>query len=391
MNVLTLSQVEGLKAAAPFLVEMFEDGACMVVTDLEKVIFKQPSKKFNVPGTDVGVPNQKGGVAERLVAAAKFVTLDVDGARYGIDEAGLKVKVIGCPFTGEDGQFVGTWLMAYPVRHPVVKAFETFSEVTDNLFEGRIGFYLTDHKKVRATSPYIVKDYAYIQAIQVGADLTPEGVALQAITQNKPITKKIPRQIFGIPVELSAYPLTLEDGSPMGTLAVVIDRNLNEDIKDQVNNLSESIHQIAAAVEEVAASTTEVAVQQGKVATHVNEIADASREIEKISTFIKSVAEETKMLGLNAAIEAARAGDVGRGFGVVAEEIRRLSEQSKQTVAEIMKFTNKILEQISVSSGAAQMTVETVEQQAAATQEINASIEEISSLAEMLAGEVQKL
>lgn len=391
MNHLTISQAEGLAAAAPYLVEMLEDGACMVLTDMNKVTFKQPSRLFDIPGTDVGVPNQKGGAAERLISAGCFVTLDIDGTRYGIDEAGLKVKVLGCPVVDEDEQIVGTWLMAYPVRHPVVKAFNTFSNVADTLFGGRIGFYLTDTKRVIETSPLIASIYSNIPAIQVGAQLTDGGVALESIKIQNSVTKNVPREIFGIPVELCAYPLVLADGTPVGTLAAVIDRALNEDVKEQVGNLSESIHQIAAAVEEVAASITEVAVQQSRVAAQVEEIADASREIEKISTFIKSVADETKMLGLNAAIEAARAGEAGAGFGVVAEEIRRLSEQSKQTVTEIMKFIKQIQEQISASSEAAQKTVDTVQQQAAATEEINASIEEISSLSELLAGEVQRL
>jgi methyl-accepting chemotaxis protein len=54
------------------------------------------------------------------------------------------------------------------------------------------------------------------------------------------------------------------------------------------------------------------------------------------------MADETQMSGLNAAIEAARAGDAGRGFGVVAEEIRKLSDQSKQTAEQIRQLTKTI-------------------------------------------------
>jgi len=64
--------------------------------------------------------------------------------------------------------------------------------------------------------------------------------------------------------------------------------------------------------------------------------------INSVMEFIKEIADETKMLGLNAAIEAARVGEAGRGFGVVAEEIRKLSQESKKTVVQIKELTQGI-------------------------------------------------
>ena len=148
--------------------------------------------------------------------------------------------------------------------------------------------------------------------------------------------------------------------------------------------LNDGISQISATMEELAASACTVSENQSKLNDEIKNVNTVAGEINQVTTFIKDIADETRLLGLNAAIEAARAGEAGLGFGVVAQEIRKLSADSKQTVGKIQEFTTTISNSVEKTVTMGNETTATVEQQAAAIQEITASVEEINSLSEQL-------
>lgn len=150
------------------------------------------------------------------------------------------------------------------------------------------------------------------------------------------------------------------------------------------NVLNDGISQISATMEELAASACTVNKNQTNLNEEIKHVNVVTGEINQVTTFIKEIADETRLLGLNAAIEAARAGEAGLGFGVVAQEIRKLSADSKQTVGKIQEFTTTIKASVDKTVIMGNETALTVEQQAAAIQEVTASIEEIHSLTEQL-------
>lgn len=148
-------------------------------------------------------------------------------------------------------------------------------------------------------------------------------------------------------------------------------------IKSMSNEITDSFSQISSTMEELSATSMTVTENQQTLNDEIINVQKVAKQINTILDSIKSIADETKMLGLNASIEAARAGEAGRGFGVVATEIRTLSQNSKETAVQIMQLTSDIQESVKKTLEISESTLASTEQQSAAIQQTNASVEEL--------------
>ena len=149
--------------------------------------------------------------------------------------------------------------------------------------------------------------------------------------------------------------------------------------------MSASVNEISSQVTEAAKISDDAVIDAGKAADQVGELNTATAKIDEVINLINDIAEQTNLLALNATIEAARAGEAGRGFAVVASEVKALATQTANATSEIATQIQEVqtvtkdavtsvegisttisrLNEISVA------VASSVEEQAAATQEIS--------------------
>jgi methyl-accepting chemotaxis protein len=220
--------------------------------------------------------------------------------------------------------------------------------------------------------------------VNEGDPVLAGGAAYFAMRKKERVVMEVDESLYGTSYIAVGYPLIDSEGEVQG--AVVTSENLQRkemlvdtarEIQGFLQNIQGSIQEIAAEAEELSATSEEL--------RSVTE--DATVKVEStagILDTVKQIAKRTNLIGLNASIEAARVGEYGRGFNVVANEVRNLSQMTNNSTAEIGRIINLIKEAINSIDNATQMVSEVSQSQAEKLSGINAILEEFGRMADKL-------
>ena len=243
-----------------------------------------------------------------------------------------------------------------------------------------MGFAITDNKKfVVQTDGKTVK-----LNISPGDPVNPKSAMAEAMRTKKPAVKNMDASLYGIPVRIYGYPLLDENNRVMGSVGIAKNIETWTGLNQSAEELSESSKEVENIINQFLEVASQLNNDSVVLQNKADDINQKFQETNQILESIKSISSQTRLIGLNAAIEAARIGTVGKGFGVVANEIRKLSGNSNDASIEIEKTLKELQKDLENITKEVTSINNTVIDQLEKAKEINLQVERFGEISKVL-------
>lgn len=212
--------------------------------------------------------------------------------------------------------------------------------------------------------------------INIGDPLSHDDPMWQSFTTGAKLEQIMPASVYGF--EFRAITIPLKDGDQIvGTMGIAISMENETFTKDASSRLLSSIEQVQTDVDLIHEDNDIIHSIADSILSSTGNLLTNVSEIQKFAQDIQSISNKTNMLSLNASIEAARSGEMGRGFSVVAEEMRKLANETKASSIKILEVLHGLVNSVTKMNEELTEQEKTQAKQLEATQKL---VDEISDI-----------
>ncbi|GGP20743.1 methyl-accepting chemotaxis protein [Silvimonas iriomotensis] len=332
-----------------------------------------------------GIDREPTRMLTDAVARISDDSTAIEAQAHSMAERQFTLSMVGMVIAIVAGLSGFYWLATRTVTGPLAEVADKVQIITrDNDFTSRVKVKSEDEIGVLGTALNSCLDHvqkALVRMNTVSNELSASATALNGASQQLANSTELQNQNTGsIAAAVEQIAVSLAHTSTEAQEA----HGLSKDAGDKSGQSAEEFQRTETSITSIAGLIEEAA-------RDVDLLGKASSEISGVLDVIKGLASQTNLLALNAAIEAARAGEQGRGFAVVADEVRKLAEhtsnstnQIQTTIADIQHSVGRVVTQMEVVVG----RVDECRSQAANAASVVQQLREASSRIEAAMGEV---
>lgn len=249
-----------------------------------------------------------------------------------------------------------------PIFHEV---FNKEISITLNDSKTREVLYVTNGTKVKLN-------------VKVGS-ITEDTPDFRSVAQGNIVKRDVPKEYFGIPMNSELYPVR-ENGVVVGVLGFLFPLEAQEKVEAFMESLQSIIQDLQLKIHTVAAHSEELSATSETIAEKSRQALENSSRSNQVTDFIKTISKQTNLLGLNASIEAARAGQYGAGFNIVAQEVRKLSSETSTATEQIETSLKTITSNVQALMESMEQIETASNEQAELVQQFSEAIEKLSDV-----------